>query len=110
LVVVADRHALGIRQRLLELGRQFILPHVLFPWFVDLVSVVPKLGMRQRFFKMRNRRTNRQTLARRKKAWHIILGRHFARLKEVPHDQVFELPPQGPALLLLKQAMGYGRS
>jgi hypothetical protein len=27
LVVVADRQALGIRQRFLELGRQFILPH-----------------------------------------------------------------------------------
>jgi hypothetical protein len=31
LIVVADRQALGIRQRFLELGRQFVLPHILIP-------------------------------------------------------------------------------
>jgi hypothetical protein len=31
LIIVADRQALGIRQRFLELGRQFVLPHVLAP-------------------------------------------------------------------------------
>jgi hypothetical protein len=31
LVIVADRQALGIRQRFLELGRQFVLPHGLAP-------------------------------------------------------------------------------
>jgi hypothetical protein len=34
LVVVADRQALGIRQRFLELGRQFILSHGVTPEFV----------------------------------------------------------------------------
>jgi hypothetical protein len=31
LVIVADRQALGIRQRFLELGRQFVLPHIIHP-------------------------------------------------------------------------------